>query len=190
MLVGCSAFGCLVFDELERLSEDEPVKTTMRKILPVSQNGLKWALILCVLGGVPAVGSDVPAVLPRPDNSPPSSGKVKVYILAGQSNMVGFGYLQGSRPVYPSIYLSADPNIKVGRMPVGPSALLRHGVYQGPERDAPSGARVAIYQGAYQEGVDYSSMKPVRETTVALGTVSHPVAGRRWAAHPGGPGLY
>ncbi|MCP4082878.1 MAG: sialate O-acetylesterase, partial [Planctomycetaceae bacterium] len=53
-----------------------------------------------------------------------SDDKVQVYILAGQSNMVGFGYLQGAQPVYPSIYLSADPNIKVGRMPVGNSALL------------------------------------------------------------------
>jgi alpha-galactosidase len=56
-------------------------------------------------------------------------------------------------------------------MPVGPSALLRHGVYQGAEADAPKGAKVAIYPGAWQEGTDYSAMKPVKETTVALGTV-------------------
>jgi len=129
-------------------------------------------MILCAsLVSVSANAADVPAVLPRPDKTAPSAGKVKVYILAGQSNMVGFGTLQGSKPTYPSIYLSADPNVKVGRMPVGPSALLRHGVYQTAERDAPKGAKVAIYPGAYKAGTDYSAMKPVKETTVALGTV-------------------
>ena len=145
----------------------------MKKNSLVYQHELKWTLIFCV-SLVPSLASavDVPAILPRPDHSQPSAGKVKVYILAGQSNMVGFGYLRGSRPVYPSIYLSADPSIKVGRMPVGNGALLRHGVYQGPESDAPKGATVAVYQGDYEEGADYSSMKPFKETTVALGTVS------------------
>ncbi|MGY8690278.1 MAG: hypothetical protein ACKVHP_21395 [Verrucomicrobiales bacterium] len=91
--------------------------------------------------------------------------------MAGQSNMVGFGYPQGSQPVYPSIYLSADPNIKIGRMPVGPSALLKHGVYQTARKEAPKGAKVAVYSGAYSASTDYGAMKPVKETTVALGTV-------------------
>ncbi len=141
-------------------------KCTTSKSLP------HCALMVCLaLVGNSANASDVPAILPRPDKTPPSSGKVKVYILAGQSNMVGFGYLKGSRPVYPSIYLSADPNIKIGRMPVGASALLRHGVYQGSNSDAPKGARVAIYKGAWSADTDYSAMKPARKTTVALGTV-------------------
>ena len=145
----------------------------MNRILPGIQNGLKWAVLLWIsMTNVSSNAADLPAVLPRPDNAPVSADKVKVYILAGQSNMVGFGYLEGSRPVYPSIYLSADPNIKVGRMPVGDSALLKHGVYQGAEQDAPQGAKVSIYEGAYQDNTDYSSMQPVRETTVAFGTVS------------------
>ena len=129
-----------------------------------------WLCVLLVSAS--SMAADVPAVLPRPDQTPPSDGKVKVYVLAGQSNMVGFGYLQGARPVYPSIYLSADPNIKIGRMPVGPSALLRHGIYQAAHRAAPQGAKVAIYPGAYEEGTDYSALKPVQESTVALGTVA------------------
>ena len=126
----------------------------MKRIRPVYENGLTWTLMLCVsLVCVAGIAADVPAVLPRPNKTPPSDGKVKVYILAGQSNMVGFGYLQGAQPVYPSIYLSADPNIKVGRMPVGPSALLRHGVYQTAERDAPKGAKVALnFVINYEEG--------------------------------------
>ncbi len=131
----------------------------------------KFATFACALLGLSLGGAgmagDVPAVLPRPDAAPPADGKVKVYILAGQSNMVGFGYLEGSRPVYPSIYLSADPNIKVGRMPVGPSALLRHGVYQTADKDASRGAKVAIYSGAYKTGTDYGVMTPVKETPLA-----------------------
>ena len=134
-------------------------------------NSSAFHAVTAALLMLPSHAASVPEVLPRPDQSPPSAGKVQVYILAGQSNMVGFGYLEGAQPVYPSIYLSADPQIKVGRMPVGPSALLRHGVYQGAGPDAPKGAKVAIYAGAYQDGADYTAMKPVKETTVALGTV-------------------
>jgi len=102
---------------------------------------------------------------------------VKVYILAGQSNMVGFGMLSGAEPVYPSIFLSADPGILPGRMPVGASALLPLKLYQSADKDAPLGARVAIYQGAYDPKADYATMKPVKETTVALGTVAEQVPG-------------
>ena len=134
---------------------------------------LKLFLMLCIFSVCVSVqAADVPEALPRPDKTPPSTGKVKVYILAGQSNMVGFGYLGGARPTYPSIYLSADPTLKAGRMPVGPSALLSHGLYQSADKGAPTGAKVAIYAGAYRADADYSAMKPVKETTVALGTVS------------------
>ena len=117
------------------------------------------------------MAAEVPENLPRPDLTTPSQGKVKVYILAGQSNMVGFGYLKDSRPVYPSIFLSADPGIKVGRMPVGPSALLKHGVYQSANKEALRGAQVGIYPGAYEAGTAYDTLKPIKRTTVALGSV-------------------
>ena len=133
---------------------------------------LIFALICLALFGNGLVAEDVPAILPRPDKSPPTKGKVQVYILAGQSNMVGFGYLQGSRPVYPHIYLSADPNIKIGRMPVGPAALLRHGVYQGLSPGSPTGAKVAVYQGSLHDTLDFTGLKPVHESTVQLGTVT------------------
>ena len=128
------------------------------------------SLILVVFKATTA--ADVPAVLPQPNQKPPSDGKVKVYILAGQSNMVGFGTLEGARPTYPSIYLSADPALKAGRMPVGNSALLPHGVYQTAEKNAPKGAKVMIYKGNYKEGRDYSKLKPVKASTLALGTVA------------------
>ncbi len=135
-------------------------------------NHLMGTLMLGVtLGCATIMAAEVPAILPRSDASPVSDGKVKVYILAGQSNMVGFGYLKDLRPVCPSIFLSADPNIKVGRMPVGPSALLKYEVYLSAEKGAPSGASVLVYSGACREGADHDSMKPVKEAIIALGTV-------------------
>ncbi len=135
---------------------------------------LNLLLTLCIsFCLLPVNAADVPAVLPRPDKKAPTVGKpVKVYILAGQSNMVGFGTLQGAKPAYPSIYLSADPGVRPMRMPVGSSALLPHGVYQSADKNAPAGAKVAIYRGIYSPDTDYAAMKPVKETTVALGTVS------------------
>lgn len=118
-----------------------------------------------------AIGNET--VLPsRTAANPAFNEKVQVYILAGQSNMVGFGYLKGAQPVYPSIYLSADPHIKVGRMPVGNSGLLRHGIYQSAEPDAPQGAKAFVYEGGYETGTDFSQLKPIKETAVALGDVA------------------
>ncbi|MBT8044258.1 MAG: sialate O-acetylesterase, partial [Verrucomicrobiae bacterium] len=92
-----------------------------------------------------AYAAPVQLELPRPDGKPGSSNKpVKVYILAGQSNMVGMGDIKGARPQFPSIYLSADPAVIPGLMPAGTSrskgackwfwkgvpALRSHGVYQ------------------------------------------------------------
>ncbi len=66
----------------------------------------------------------IPLNLPRPDGQPGNPAKpVKVYILAGQSNMVGMGDISGAGPAYPSIYLSSDPSIIQGRLQVG---LERH----------------------------------------------------------------
>ena len=128
--------------------------------------------IAMTMHGTPTLAADVPAILPRPDTTPPTNGKVKVYILAGQSNMVGFGYLQGSKPVYPSIYLSADPNIKVGRMPVGHSALLPFAVFPSTEPDIRKGAMAKVFKGAYDPKADYDKQVPAQTVFFPLGTVS------------------
>ncbi len=117
--------------------------------------------------------ADVPVDLPKPDDSTGDSKKpLKVYVLAGQSNMVGFGTLKSARPMYECIYLSADPSIMPSRMPVGTRALLPHDLFQGSEVNSAKGAKVMVYRGAYKVGVDYSKLKPVKESTIALGTVS------------------
>lgn len=121
--------------------------------------------------GVGRARGQLPAVLPRYESTKPSDGRVKVYILAGQSNMVGFGYLQDAPPVYPNLYLSADPKIKVGRMPVGPAGLLRHQVFEGVEESAKAGALAMIYSGPYDPSVDYRSVQPIKTEPVDLGNV-------------------
>jgi len=68
-----------------------------------------FALFLLAL---PVSAADVPAQLPAPDGRPGDASKpVKVYILAGQSNMVGMGDLRGARNMYNGIYFSSDPAV-------------------------------------------------------------------------------
>ena len=116
--------------------------------------------------------SVVPEELPRPDAKPGAKGKpVKVYILAGQSNMVGFGSLANAKPLYNCIYLSADPTVKPRNLNMGKAALLPHRVYRS-ETGGEQGAMAHVYDGVYTPDTDYSSKTPVKETVVQLGTVS------------------
>ena len=73
-----------------------------------------------------AAAQNIPAVLPDPDGKPGDATKlVKVYILAGQSNMVGMGDLGGAKNIFTGIYLSSDP-----AAPKGPLAVYRVGNYK------------------------------------------------------------
>ena len=73
-----------------------------------------------------AAAKDIPAQLPDPDGKPGDATKpVKVYILAGQSNMVGMGDLTGARNIYTGVYLTPDP-----AAPKGPLQIWRVGNYK------------------------------------------------------------
>lgn len=129
-------------------------------------------LLITMLALGNSLAKDIPAVLPAPEAKAPAADKpVKVYILSGQSNMFGFGRVEGAAPTYPSIYLSADSSIKPCRMPVGDSGLLPHHVFQDEAGDA-KGAKAAVHAGAYDANVDYSSKTPSKQSVVALGDVS------------------
>jgi hypothetical protein len=157
----------ILTQSLSMVMDQTKMKKHMKKNIVYS---LAFVLAVATLN---VSAADVPGVLPKPDNTPPATDKpVKVYILSGQSNMVGFGTMQGSRPCYPSIFLSADPAVVPCRMPAGPSALLPHGIYQSAKENAAKGARVDIYQGAYSAETEYTSIRPEKETSVALGTGS------------------
>ena len=88
----------------------------------------------------------VPAQLPRPDGKPGDATKpVKVYILAGQSNMIGFGAVSGAAPRYAAVYLSSDPAAPRGSLPffrVGEFGIGRCAVFtaEGKPTDEPVAA--------------------------------------------------
>jgi hypothetical protein len=108
-----------------------------------------WMTLMMGVTCVAAHAAVVPANLPQPDDKPASDKKpVKVYILSGQSNMVGFGTLGGSYPVYPSIFLSPDSSVMPCRMPVGDSALLPLSAYQSADKDAPQGIKTEMLPAA------------------------------------------
>lgn len=103
----------------------------------------------------------IPLELPRYDGKPGDPAKpVQVYILAGQSNMVGFGHLNNSRPLFPSVFHSADPAIIAGAMPIGGSAVAAHGVYQSADANAETGANIALHKGGYDPQADYANLTP------------------------------
>jgi alpha-galactosidase len=115
----------------------------------------------------------IPLTLPRPDGKPGNATKpVKVYLLAGQSNMVGMGDISGARPLYTSILLSADPRVIPGNMPIGGAGLAAHGVFQSADTSAAKGAKVSLFHGAYDPKTDYAKLTPAKTATVALGSVS------------------
>ena len=114
-LCGTTLIGFNAVAEVGRLGEGE-------KMRPASQ---LTALVL-LLSALPASAADVPARIPDPDGRPGDASKpVKVYILAGQSNMVGMGDLRGARNVYTGVYLSSDPAV-----PDGPFQIYRAGNYK------------------------------------------------------------
>lgn len=147
----------------------------------------------------------VPLDLPRPDDAPGDPAKpVKVYILAGQSNMVGMGEISGATPLYPTIYLSADPEIIPGVMPVGSerhsegywkglSGIAKHRIHESAEPAAAAGGIVSLHAGAYDPQADYLTREPVKSERVPLGTVGaniptlpgpHTAVARAWIDVP------
>ena len=116
----------------------------------ITQNRIKTVLTLAAVAMavlvLPAAAVVIPAQLPDPDGALPDTSKpVKVYILAGQSNMVGMGTIGGAKCRYTGIYLSADPDAPKGPMGiyrVGNYKIMSHGVYLSAEPGAAKGARV------------------------------------------------
>lgn len=83
---------------------------------------------------VAGLAADVPALLLDPDGKPGDATRpVKVYILAGQSNMVGMGDIHGAKNVYDGVYLSSDPAVpdqsfqiyQVGHYKASPLTILK-----------------------------------------------------------------
>lgn len=106
---------------------------------------LCFAILAMVLLVHPAVAREIPAQLPDPDSTPPDTTKpVKVYILAGQSNMVGMGTVNARSSRHQGFFLSADP-------------------------DAAQGVTVSVYKGKYSPDADYDKLKPELTETNVIG---------------------
>jgi len=144
-----------------------------------TRNPVKTVLTLAAVAiailVLPAAAKEIPAQLPDPDGKAPDTTKpVKVYILAGQSNMVGMGTISGAKCRYTGIYLSADPDAPKGPMSVyrvGNYKIDSLGVYLSADPKSGNGAKASIYKGVYDPTKDYDKAKPAKKTTVALGVV-------------------
>ena len=107
--------------------------------------------------------------------SPDTTKPVKVYILAGQSNMVGMGEISGARCRYTGIYLTPDP-----AAPKGPLVIYRVGsykiaplyIYRSADPKASKGATAFIYKGAYDPAADYDKARPAKTQPIALGVAN------------------
>ncbi|MDP6061391.1 MAG: hypothetical protein QGH33_20950, partial [Pirellulaceae bacterium] len=67
-----------------------------------------------------AVATDIPKQLPNPDTKPPVTNKpVKVYILSGQSNMVGIGQVRAGGTRWSGV---TDATVSVYEGPWSPNA--------------------------------------------------------------------
>ena len=79
------------------------------------------------------VRAQVPDTFPDPDNKPPAPGPVKVYVMAGQSNMVGIGNVDGGGSRWGKEFL--EPVLSVCFMMSG-SCLQGSWYIQGDENPA------------------------------------------------------
>lgn len=126
-------------------------------------------VVIFMLAGALAFAA-IPVELPLPSDQPlPKDKPVKVYILSGQSNMVGFGRVKGATPLYGKVFLSADPSARPAALPIATAALLKHGIYQSDAPDALPGAIAKIYEGASGAEMDETKMKLVKQESVELG---------------------
>lgn len=92
--------------------------------------------------------SIIPDILPDPDETPPDSSKpVKVYILSGQSNMVGIGQVASGTERYTGYYVSREPG-------------------------AAQGLTVSVYAGAYDPATNYDNLTPAKTEVAPFGSAN------------------
>ena len=115
---------------LDKRNKQPPRKHNTMQLHPT----LKW---LC------AIPLALMPALAQADDKP-----VKVYILSGQSNMVGIGQ-------------------------VGPMGASRMNTHVSDEKDAEAGAMLSIFRGEYDPAADYDTMEPVETHHVRLGYWPH-----------------
>ncbi len=103
---------------VQRLAARSPVeKHHQMRILGLGVGAVRGTVVLLSLAA--AAAAQIPVDLPDPDGrAGDPTEPVQVYILAGQSNMVGMGDLSGAQNVYTGVYLSSDPAVPEGPLPI------------------------------------------------------------------------
>jgi len=106
------------------------------------------SLSLCLT--LTAAAKDVPPQLPRPDNSkaPDTTKPIKVFVLAGQSNMLEMGVIEGrSGGVHQDFYPNAKP----------------------VDGEKKKFVNFSVYKGAYSSEADYDRIKPELTGNIEIG---------------------
>jgi len=115
---------------------------------------LSFSLLFCLPSNVPLDAKELPAQLPAPDQKPPAKDKpVKVYILSGQSNMVGIGQISGGGTRWSgvtdatvSVYEGAfDPNKDYDKLE--PVAIKKLDTYGGTKPTPFPGGGTQVVRG-------------------------------------------
>ena len=93
---------------------------------------MRFARLIVLVGllvATQATAAPIPVDLPPPADKPPTKDKpVRVYIMSGQSNMVGFGAIKPAPSHYMNIFLSPDPAVVPTALPVGNALLMPFGL--------------------------------------------------------------
>lgn len=144
--------------------------------LTLSKSSLIRIMLLSALTASPLIAQVIPVNLPAPSDKPVDKTKpVKVFILSGQSNALGFGRVEGAAPLYSSIFLSADPSTTVSKMPIGNSAILPLLTFQSSDAKAEKGGVAYHYAGLEIGSPIPNDAKPSNTQAFALGSVAEEI---------------
>lgn len=123
---------------------------------------IRRTAMLLALCASSALAADVPQALPTHDGKPGDAAKpVKVYILAGQSNMVGMGEITGAKNMYSAVYLTSDPDA-----PIGPMQVWRVGDYKILPLKIDKGQLEVPLSGEYLAYGNVTIDAPTREASI------------------------
>jgi alpha-galactosidase len=132
--------------------------------------------------------ASIPLQLPSPDGKAGDSTQpVKVYVLSGQSNMVGMGDIKGATPPFTHHYYLSDPTLIPGTLPVGagfrgPVATLpfgKHGLYDAKATIFDKAAGKVLASESVHLGKSNATLPPITGTQVLVvrATIDAPVTG-------------
>lgn len=114
-----------------------------------TRNLMRWAALGIAAGAAVAAAADMTDGRTAPDAAPPAKERpVQVYLLSGQSNMVGMGE-------------------------IGPQGMTRFDTFVSAEPKAEPGCVVSTYRGAYDPAVDYDRAEPVSVGRARVGYWPH-----------------